>query len=44
MAMTTSQRARMSKTIQIGIFVIAIVAVIAAVDWDKTAYAFFSFD
>ncbi|MGO2482102.1 MAG: ABC transporter permease subunit, partial [Glutamicibacter ardleyensis] len=34
----------MSKTIQIGIFVIAIVAVIAAVDWDKTAYAFFSFD
>ncbi|WP_404286349.1 amino acid ABC transporter permease [Glutamicibacter arilaitensis] len=44
MAMTTSQRARMSKTIQIAIFVIAIIAILFAVDWEKTRYAFFSFE
>lgn len=44
MAMTTSQRARLSKIIQIAIFVIAIVAILFALDWQKTRYAFFSFE
>ncbi|MGH3654194.1 amino acid ABC transporter permease [Glutamicibacter sp.] len=44
MAMTTRQRARMSKTIQIAIFILAIIALVLAVDWDKAIYAFFSFD
>ena len=44
MAMTTRQRARMSKTIQIAIFIIAIIALVLAVDWVKAVYAFFSFD
>lgn len=44
MAMTTSQRARTSKTIQIVVFVGIIIALIAIIDWDKAAYAFFSFD
>ncbi len=44
MAMTTSQRARISKTIQIVIFVAVIAVVVLPVDWDKTGYAFFSFD
>ncbi|MGO2053569.1 amino acid ABC transporter permease [Glutamicibacter sp. 287] len=44
MAMTTSQRARMSKTIQIVIFVIAVIAILFAVDWEKARYAFFSFE
>lgn len=44
MAMTTSQRARLSKTIQIAIFVIAIVAMLLALDWEQTRYAFFSFE
>ena len=44
MAMTTSQRARMSKTIQIVLFIAIIVALVLALDWDKTRYAFFSFE
>lgn len=44
MAMTTSQRARMSKIIQISVFVIAVVAVLLIIDWEKTRYAFFSFE
>lgn len=44
MAMTTSQRAKMSKTIQIVVFVLAIVAIVFSLDWEKTRYAFLSFD
>lgn len=44
MAMTTSQRARLSKTIQIVLFIAIIVALVLALDWDKTRYAFFSFE
>jgi polar amino acid transport system permease protein len=44
MAMTTRQRARLSKGIQIGIFVIAIVAVILWVNWPLVAESFFKFD
>ncbi|MGO3152304.1 MAG: amino acid ABC transporter permease [Galactobacter sp.] len=44
MAMTTRQRARMSKGIQIGIFVVAIVAVILLVNWQLIAESFFRFD
>lgn len=44
MAMTTSQRARLSKTIQIILFVAIIAAVVLSLDWEKTRYAFFSFE
>lgn len=44
MAMTTRQRARLSKTIQIVIFVAVIAALVFSLDWEKTKYAFFSFD
>ncbi|MFJ2621569.1 amino acid ABC transporter permease [Glutamicibacter sp. NPDC087344] len=44
MAMTTSQRARLSKTIQIVVFFAIIIAVLLSLDWEKTRYAFFSFD
>lgn len=44
MAMSTSQRARTSKIVQIAIFVIVIVALLLSIDWEQTRYAFFSFD
>ncbi len=44
MAMTTSQRARLSKTVQIILFVAIIAAVVLSLDWEKTRYAFFSFE
>ncbi|WP_313813624.1 amino acid ABC transporter permease [Glutamicibacter sp.] len=44
MAMTTSQRAKMSKTIQIVLFVVIIVVLALAVDWPRTQQAFFAFD
>ena len=44
MAMTTSQRAKMSKTIQIALFVIVIAVLVLAVDWPRTQKAFFAFD
>ncbi len=34
----------MSKTIQIVVFILAIVAVVFSLDWEKTRYAFLSFD
>lgn len=44
MAMTTRQRARTSKVVQIVLFFVIIIALIAIVDWKKASYAFFSFD
>jgi len=44
MAMTTRQRSRMSKAIQIGIFVLAIVLIAVLVDWKLVGESFFRFD
>lgn len=44
MAMTTRQRARLSKTIQIVVFFAIIIVLLFSLDWEKTRYAFFSFD
>ncbi|MFF5791700.1 amino acid ABC transporter permease [Paeniglutamicibacter sp. NPDC012692] len=44
MAMTTRQRARLSKIIQIVIFVVVIVAVLLQVNWKVLSEQFFAFD
>ncbi|PQZ96197.1 ABC transporter permease [Arthrobacter sp. MYb227] len=44
MAMTTRQRARLSKTIQIVVFVAVILLLLFSLDWEKARYAFFSFE
>lgn len=44
MALTTRQRSKVSRWIQIGVFVLAIVVVALAVDWKQIATSFFSFD
>lgn len=44
MAMTTRQRARLSKTIQIVVFFAAILLLLFSLDWEKARYAFFSFE
>ncbi|GAA3699548.1 amino acid ABC transporter permease [Zhihengliuella alba] len=44
MAMTTTQRARASKIVQIVLFIAIVVAVVLAMDWARVAESFFAFD
>ncbi|WP_421014063.1 amino acid ABC transporter permease [Glutamicibacter creatinolyticus] len=44
MAMTTSQRARISKIIQIAVFVVVLAVLILAADWPQIRSSFFAFE